>query len=400
MARIAIPLGEHGEIQVSRQSMVDGKWRVVEKGGDRFRARTKFHDHDGVYRDVTAFATTKKAALDKLNRAIADHRRQRGNSHTGTLTAKTTIAEAGELWLERIQRPDSDLSGRSIDDYTRTFRRYIDAPGSEIRNLTLAEADDPQRLEAFLRHIADTKGNGALKQTRVVLRHIMQTAVNARVLRSNPLREIAKVRARVPRDTGKDTTRAFTREERDAVVGHAYQLADDNSLNARTLRKRQTTADLVCFLAYTGARIEEARSLLWSDVDLDSVPAVALIRGTKTPTGFREDDLHPALVARLRARAERVGTEGYVFAAPAHLHNGVKWDQSNSNKALTAVLHGAGFSWASSHSFRRTAVTLLHKEGATLNEIADFVGHKDTVTTARYLGRDHRASKHGLAARL
>jgi integrase len=397
MARVAIALGEHGDIQTSRQVMVDGAWKMQATGGTkvRIRARTKFHDHDGAYRHVTAFGGTKKEALAKLDKAIEEHRRGRGA--TDTLTARTTISEAGRLWVARIERPDSDLSARSVDDYRRTFFRYVDAPGSSVRNLTLAEADDPQRLERFLREVADTKGNGALKQTRVVLRHIMETAVRARVLRANPLREVAKVRARVAKPTTKDTSRAFTRDERDAVVSYAYELADGD-MNPRTLRKRQATADLVCFLAYTGVRIEEARSLDWSDIDL--VEGSALIRGTKTEAARRRVDLAPKLLARLTERAERVGTDGYVFAAPAHHHNGVKWDQSNSNKAITAVFRGAGFPWASSHSFRRTAVTLLHEAGTPLHEISDWVGHADTVTTSRYLGRDLGSDKKHLAARL
>jgi integrase len=103
---------------------------------------------------------------------------------------------------------------------------------------------------------------------------------------------------------------------------------------------------------------------------------------------------------KLTERAERVGTDGYVFAAPAHHHNDTKWDQSNSNKALTAIFRGAGYPWASSHSFRRTTVTLRHKSGVPLNEISDWVGHADTVTTSRYLGRDLGSDKSGLAALL
>jgi integrase len=103
---------------------------------------------------------------------------------------------------------------------------------------------------------------------------------------------------------------------------------------------------------------------------------------------------------KLTERAERVGTDGYVFAAPAHHHNDTKWDQSNSNKALTAIFRGAGYPWAPSHSFRRTTVTLRHKSGVPLNEISDWVGHADTVTTSRYLGRDLGSDKSGLAALL
>jgi integrase len=394
MARIALAPGEHGEIQISRQSLIDGKWRLVPRGGDRVRARVKYKDHSGTYSEITAFGKTKKEAEAKLARMIEE----RGSRGADRLTGKTLLVDAGQLWLERIQRPDSGLSARSIDDYTRTFRRYIDAPGSSLRGLTLAEADDPARITAFLRGIADNHGNGALKQCRVVLRHIFQMAVNHRALKTSPMRDVERVRARVPNQTERDTTRAFTRDERDHVVQFAYDFAEADNVNPRTRRKRQAVADLIAFLAATGVRINEARTLRWEDLDLDS--GVVLVRGTKTTSALRRISLAPWLADRLRARAERVGTSGLVFAAPAHFHNETLWDQSNSSNALADVLRDAGYPWATPHTFRHTVVTQLHKQGVPLNEIADWVGHRDVVVTSRYLGRDLGSDKSGLAALL
>jgi hypothetical protein len=62
VARNALALEEHGDIQISRQKFEDGKWRAVPPGGDRIRARTKFCKHDGTYTELSAYGKTRRLA--------------------------------------------------------------------------------------------------------------------------------------------------------------------------------------------------------------------------------------------------------------------------------------------------------------------------------------------------
>ena len=394
VGRQRLELGTHGEVTINRQKLVDVKWVKVDRGGDRWRARTTFRKLDGTDITLSGYGRTSKAAEAALQHHIDAQRGQR----SGKITGRTLLVDVGAQWLEDIQRPDSGLSARSIDDYRRTYYRYIDVPGSQLRGLALSEADDPPTITAFLRHVADSHGAGAVKQCRVVLGHLFGMAIQARALKSSPMKDVKRVLPAVPKDTPRDTSRAFTREERDAVVTLAYELAIEDGLNPRTTRKRYAVADLVAFLAATGCRINEARELRWEDVSLDS--GVVLVKGTKTEKALRQINLAPWALERLQARADRVGTEGLVFASPAHSHNLTPWDQSNSSNALNDLLRAAGHNWATPHSFRHTVVTHLHERNVPLHKIADFVGHEDVQTTARYLGRDLGSDKAGLAALL
>lgn len=93
----------------------------------------------------------------------------------------------------------------------------------------------------------------------------------------------------------------------------------------------------------------------------------------------------------MRQRAERVGTNGYVFGAPHFVHEpGARvWEKANCANALRRTLDGAGFEWATPHSLRRTVASLAHEAGAPLVDIADQLGHADPGMTARvYLGRN------------
>lgn len=395
MARRQLELGEHGEVQLTRQRLDErGKWIRVDRGGTRWRARCRFRRQDGTYSEVSGFGTTKAAAETSLSRQLAERQRSAGDA----LTASTPLVVAGRQWVERIARTDSGLSARSVSDYTATFSRYIDAPGSSLRGLSLREADDPGRLTAFLRGVADDHGNGAAKQSRVVLAHIFRAAVRNRALPTSPMRDVETVRSQTPRETERDTERAFTREQRDHVVAYALELAQDDQANPRTIRKRWATADLLAFLAGTGVRINEARALRWADVDLSTGSVV--VRGTKTANALRRVNLAPWLAERLSERAGRQGTDGLVFASPALSDPEAPWEQSNSANALAAVMRAAGYPWATPHTFRHTAATLLNEQGTPLARIADWLGHANIAQTARYLGRDLGSDKAELAGLL
>ncbi len=395
MARKGLAPGEHGEVQLTRQRRDErGQWVRVDRGGTRWRARCRYRAGDGTYSEVSGFAQTKRLAEESLTRLLAERQR----SGSDALTGSTPLVVAGRQWVERIARSDSGLSARSVADYAAAFTRYVDAPGSSLRGLTLREADDPGRLTAFLRSVADKHGNGAAKQARVVLAHIFRVAVRNRAIPTSPMRDVETVRSQAPKESARDTSRAFTREERDHVVSYALALASDTQANPRTERKRWAVADLLAFLAGTGVRINEARLLRWEDVDLAAGSVV--IRGTKTQSALRRVNLAPWLAERLSAGAERLGTDGLVFASPALADPEAVWEQSNSANALAAVLRAAGYPWATPHTFRHTAASLLHEQGVPLARIADWLGHRDIAVTAGYLGRDLGSDKAALAGLL
>jgi integrase len=303
--------------------------------------------------------------------------------------------------LAQIERTDSGLSARTVLDYGRSFARYIDTEASSVRGLTLAQANDPQRLRAFLQAVADRHGTGAAKISRSVLAGIIGLAIDNGTLTTNALRQLRPVKAQtVKAAKERDTSRAFTREERDAIIAYADKQASSETVNPRTRRKRETIADLIAFMAGTGFRINEARSLRWEHVDLDA--GTVDVYGTKSKAAERRLTLPPWLTERMKARGERVGTTGLVFASPHHLDEPERvWDQSNSANAIARLLQGAGMPWATPHTFRRTVATLLHEAGVPIARIADQLGHADPAMTASvYLGRDFLGDKTTVAEHL
>jgi integrase len=81
------------------------------------------------------------------------------------------------------------------------------------------------------------------------------------------------------------------------------------TISPSTRRKRQTVADLLAFMAGTGVRIDEARSLCCEDVDLET--GAVNVNGTESKASRRSLTLPEWLLARFKVRADVCGTEGW-----------------------------------------------------------------------------------------
>ena len=432
MTRRKLDLGEHGAIEAVPLIQVDGKWRRAERsrGATSWRARVYYRGLDGLLGEVSTRARTRSEAEAKA-KALVTSRLAGGDIEIQPHTPLVTVAEQ---WLAHIKRPGSSLSARSIELYEQTYRRYVDAPGSSVRGLTISQANSVPRLRGFLQVIADDPGEGAANTTKVVLSHILRWALEngADAITYNSARQFTTPKRAVPKVSARDRTRSLKSDEQQAVLDYADKLAADEMLDPRSLRTRQATADLIAFMAGTGTRITEARTVRWEHVDLTT--GVVRLHGTKSRSSRRRLDLPQWLVTRLRARldatrayyvhgaayprpsegeargdasrrllaeAESLGTAGFVFASPGLLDVQSEWDKSQAGKSVRRVLDGAGFDWCVGHTFRRTVATKLGESNTPVRRIADVLGHKDANTTIRtYLAQDFDGDKSDLAALL
>jgi integrase len=63
-------------------------------------------------------------------------------------------------------------------------------------------------------------------------------------------------------------------------------------------------------------------------------------------------------------------------------------DKSNTNADMREAIDPLGFGWVTSHTFRKTAATLLNDGGLTVREVADQLGHsRVSLTQHVYFGR-------------
>jgi integrase len=114
---------------------------------------------------------------------------------------------------------------------------------------------------------------------------VISYAVDNGVLSSDATRQVRTVTSTAAKSKERDHTRAMTRSERDHVIEATLLAAREPGLNPRTRRKRRATADLIAFLAGTGARIDEARHVRWQDITLSADASTCAAQKAKGLTG-------------------------------------------------------------------------------------------------------------------
>ena len=400
MGRTALQPGEHSPIDLAAYRLDDRGHKVkVDKTRQAtiWRARCLVRLHNGDKRDLTRWAPTKHEAETAMSAALDDLL-----SVGLALRPTMPLLDAGKVWLEWIERPESGLSQRTIDDYQAGWRRCVkDDPECPIRGLTLSQANDAQLLIAYLQHVADTRGTGAAHLARCVMAGVLNMAIKRGALHYNAMKSVGVVKAKTTKESEHDHRRSMTREERDSVIAAADKKVAD-ARDPRSVRKWQAVADLVAFMAGTGCRIGEARTLPWTALNLEN--GAAHIEGTKTTASDRVVEMPRWLTERL---SKRDPDTTYVFTTwtptrtddPRPVNSDPHpFDQSNLAGFVRAVLDDAGLTWATPHTFRRTVATDLHEAGKPLVKIADQLGHSDpAMTMSVYLGRSPDLSGAGLA---
>ncbi len=130
------------------------------------------------------------------------------------------------------------------------------------------------------------------------------------------------------------------------------------------------------FLAYSGARLEEANRFTTGDDHGDHI----LLRGTKTESAHRMVPVTPplrALIDGIKAR----GVTGKLLAV------------ASSRMALERACHRLGLPKLRHHDLRHYFATVCIESGVDIPTVADWLGHADggalLMKTYRHLRREH-----------
>lgn len=343
----------------------------------RVRARAKVRDYDGVTRLVARYGPTKAAAGRRLKEALRD----RVGPTEGPITSETKVRDLAVVWLEEMKA--SDLSEGSKELYERDLeQKVLPAMGA----LSCREADVPAS-DRFLKAVRENSGPGKAKSCKTVLSLLLGLAVRHGAIKTNPVRDVAKIK----RGTRKERPRALTVAETDEAISAAS--TDPQAVV-------QDVADLMEFMFGTGLRIGEALGLGEDAVDLAtgtlevcqiavrlSGKGTVLQQRPKTEAGWRIIALPASIVELCRRRIAAIDNpERLLFPG---LKGGVR-NPSNANRDMKAALVRANpdRSWVTSHTCRKTVATRLDEAKLSAREIADHLGHaKPSMTQDVYMGR-------------
>lgn len=373
---------------MGRAPMPIGTWGLIrtypvgedEKGKPkRVRAVADYRDFDGVVRRVEASGRSATSATQNLRRKLQN--RTAAGRH-GELTAMTRFSTAADLWLEKVEGlvADGRRSPGTVDTYRRQLRNHVLPALGEVR---LAEATTPL-VDKVVAAIKTSVSAATAKSCRSVISGVLGLAVRYGAITHNPVRDVERIEA-LP----KKPPRALTNDERVQLL---VQLQEDE------VARRRDLPDLVYFMLATGVRIGEALGVLWSEVDFDAgtvqiSSTVIRIKGegllrkerTKSRAGERTLPLPVTAVAMLRRRF-MTGARLDQPLFPS-LTGGLR-DPANVRRELREARGKDALAWITSHTFRKTAATILDEATLTARLVADQLGHSRTsMTQDYYLGR-------------
>lgn len=167
---------------------------------------------------------------------------------------------------------------------------------------------------------------------------------------------------------GKADNRAWRR-----IYDLAYYIRNKE---AAANRRAGESADMVEFLAHTGARIDETRQLTWAGIDT-AQGLITFARGTvKGKTRTKVVPIHPAIVPVLVRCKARNNAGNRVFG----IANCRKAIQSACDRVSKHL--GIEIPRLSHHDFRHFFATMLVESGASLPMVASLLGHSDNGRTA------------------
>ncbi|GAA1549788.1 site-specific integrase [Kribbella hippodromi] len=370
MGRPALPVGTFGQVDFTAM------------GPKKVRARARFRDFDGRTRPVTRYGASRAAAERRLKEALRDRIGPTG----GDITADTKIRDLAVVWLDEVKA--SDLADGSKQLYENDLSdKVIPAMGA----LTCRESDVPA-CDRFLKAVRTNSGVSKARTCRTVLSLLMQLAVRHGAIKTNPVREVAKI----PSDK-RSKAKALTVDEQGIIL-------DKITVDQEADIEHDDLADLAEVLDGTGMRIGEVLGIRITSCDLAAgvlevnATVIRLKKlGTvfqerpKTEAGWRVIALPPNVVAVLTRRQTTAlawpGNElGLLFPSKA----GAPRNPSNTNRDLKAALLriDAGFTWVTSHTFRKTVATRMDEAGLSARAIAEHLGHSNpSMTQDVYMGR-------------
>lgn len=323
-------------------------------------------------KSVAVERVASKAKSTRAGRKVAD----------GAKLGKLTIGQAiiGALALVE-SNPD-------VTENTKQFRRsgakallveWPELAKMDPRKLTPAavkswservrnasQAHTPRGAKTPMRNskgCSVTKHNGMLD----VLRMALDFAVDSGAAFSNPARD---QRVKRPSQPKKDLILPSTEGFR-SLIAEMRKIAGNAS----------HAADLCELLAYTGARQNEARNLLWSDVDF------ARNRITLRVTKNSEARTVPMLT-ECRALLERMKT-----AQPFASQGSPVAQVFEAQKSIDNAARRAGIERLTHHDFRHLFATVTIEAGVDIPTVAKLLGHKDggalAMKTYGHLRDDH-----------
>jgi len=350
-------------------------WKLASTGG--YYARVKVNGKEK-WRSLK----TKLSSVAKLRLAVFERETRIKGQRSLEAAAKTTDTTCGSLLdhvladlrldtgLKQSSKTRSETSAKAIVKTWPEFRAL------DVRNLT------PSMCKQWAAR-AQREGTGfvapgavsrpqpmsasAFNKTLDFLRSVMRLAIKLGLIYADPTEDIKKM-SQPKNQLALPSVKQFREIVEEVSTAGARQSKD--------------CADMVRLLAYTGARLEEARSLTWECVLPDK--KLFRVKGTKSETSDRYIPLFPPLRELMDEIRTRRGKEK---------KNVPILRVKECKEALGNACERVGVKPMTHHGLRHLFATRCIESGVDIPTVSRWLGHADggalAMRTYGHLRQDH-----------
>jgi len=200
-----------------------------------------------------------------------------------------------------------------------------------------------------------------------MLRTLFENAREEGVISKNPAATISK--------------RATRRKRLELPSSNQFEMLV-RSVSTTRARRSRDCADMVRFLAFSGARLREATALRWGDFDFGRNRLT--IAGTKTESSDRTIPIFPPLTALIAEMRARRGVES---------DNAPILRVSECLGALKSACRRVGIKALTHHDLRHLFATSCIESGVDIPTVSRWLGHSDggnlAMKTYGHLRQEH-----------
>ena len=278
-------------------------------------------------------------------------------AHAALETGYATLAEAAAVYLSNVERKVG-LKPRSVD-YQREIVAALLKSWPQLGRTKLKTITASQCLDwagAYAAKLSSSRYNNTVD----ALRKIFDLGIAGGLITTNPAADLSK---KTPRQKklelpNKAEFAALVRELRSAGGWCSQQVGD-----------------LVEFLAYSGARIGEARNVKWPDIDRDR--GVIWIHGDPVH-GTKNSERRQIPIIEPMARLLKALQDGSRrFRDPARQRQGYILGIRECQKAIDRASYKLGLKRITHHDLRHLFATACIESGVDIATVSRWLGHKD-----------------------
>jgi len=375
-------MGNQVASMLKKDSKLPGLYLRERASGSVWIVKAKLHGSRSVVTvtlgraDVLTPAQARSAAKQHLaalgkgeNPNVIRKRKAEAKQHLG-ITLENALKEYLAL---RQLRPSTVKSYRQV--MKRAFGDWMTKSIS-----TISRRDVLSRYDAIQQRIArsskwthqtNPKGLADAQKAMRYLSALMTSYLGDRYMgepllpEGNPVLVLKEKRARA---SLKPRVRFLNDDQRQSLFDFLQQAHQTAFMEPA----KQMHTDFVLLLLVTGLRINEARTLRWSDIDANTF----IIRETKNKT----DHILPITRLVRLVFDNRKNDSEFVFPS----RNGLK--PASLDGAVESVSAQSGVPFTA-HDLRRTAATVAAEHGFSHDQIAKLLNHAKGTVTDRYVQR-------------